>query len=426
MFLPWLFFIIEILLFFIIKPYINNIEFYSTVLILFNLPFVFLILARFGKETFLFLFIGLFLRLAFMYWDVLGYDIWLLPHSGKDSVGYYNSALTISQDLLLIKESIYGGLYSKISGVILFLGPSNRIILQYINVLLGMYSILFVYKIILRLKIPFKINRIMLIIMIFFPSSLIFSSILLRENIIAFLVVLSFYFFLNWILLNKVKSVIVSFLLIFLGATFHSGVISIILGYMFMLLFYKPSKNKFRISIQTVFVFFFFLIIFVFLSSIPSEQIPFLDKFTKQLDAKENVYNVASGGSGGSVYLKNLEINNPIKLILFAPIKMLYFIVSPFPLDWRGISDITSFASDSLIYIILFLYPLFNYRKMIKGDPLTICLFIMILSAVFVFGISINNAGTAMRHRYKMFYLIVLLYGLSIKNKKEVYYSSHK
>lgn len=426
MILVWLFLLIEILFFFIIKTFTENQDFHATILLFLNIPLVLFALSRYGKRVYILLFVGFFLRLIFMYWDIYGHEIIPLPHSGIDSVGFYGSALNVAQDLSLLGEGIYGGLYAKISGFILFLGPTSRIIIQYINVLLGMSAILLVYKMMSQLKFGSKLKGILLTIMIFFPSGLIFSSILLREAIISFLVIFSFYYFLQWILKGEMKNVVISFLLIIVAATFHSGVISVILGYMFMLLFYKPSTQKFQSSIQTIFVFGVLLISFFYVGAIGMENIAVFDKFTGALSVNEDLYEVATGGQGGSVYLQNLQINNSLKLVLFAPIKILYFLVSPLPMNWRGGGDVIAFLSDSIFYLVLFFYPIINYRKMIKGDPLTIVLFIMLLSATFVFGIALNNAGTAMRHRYKLFYLIVLLFGLAIENSKKVLIKSNQ
>lgn len=418
MILPWLFLMIEILLFYIIKPLTSNPEFFATLIIAFNIPIVLFIFIRYTKEAFLLLFIGFFLRLALMYWDIYAFDIFLLPHSGEDSIGFYESALQISQDTSLLNSDIYGGLYSKILGIVLFFGPTSRILLQYINVLLGMFTIILVYNMMTQLKIQLKTKKVMLLIMILFPTSLILSSILLREALITFLITLSFSFFLQWIFKGNIKYVILATSLVVIGALFHSGVISVLVGYIFMLLFYRPATQKFQASRNTVIVFSALLMSMFYLTSVGAENIPFLSKYTHALETTDNLYELTTGGRGGSLYLQGLEINNPTQLILYSPLKMFYFITSPLPFDWRGIIDLFTFMSDGLIYGVLIIYPVLNYRKMIKGDPVTISLFIALIIVIFTFGIALNNAGTALRHRNKLFYLIILLFSLGIAKRK--------
>ncbi len=417
MILPWLILIIEILLFFIIKPFTNDPDFFATVLIAINIPIVLFVFIRYMKEAFLLLLIGLFLRLFTMYWDIYANDIFLLPNSGEDSVGFYLAAVSISENLGFLRGEIYGGLYSKILGIVLYLGPESRILLQYINVLLGIFTIMLVYKIMTQLKVDLQYKKILLLVMVFFPSSIILSSILLREAFITFLITLSFAYFLQWIFKGDLKNAVLSITALIIGGLFHSGVIIIFIGYFFMFLFYRPQKKKFQTSRETVFVFSALLLSIVYLTSLEPEQIPFLAKYTHALETTENLYEITTDGRGGSSYLDTLVINNPIQLILYSPLKMFYFYISPLPMDWRGLKDIITFTADSMFYGVLFLYPVFNYRKLIKGDPVAISLFIMLLAATFTFGIALNNTGTAMRHRNKLFYLIILLFSISIQKR---------
>src|SRR5699024_6112121 len=117
----------------------------------------------------------------------------------------FSSSLQVSNDMSLLSEQIYGGLYSKVLGIIYFLGPSDRILGQYINVLLGFTVIILVWKILTELRLDKKVKIISLIIMTLFPSGIIFSSIFLRESLISLFVTLSFYNFVKWYKTNKVK-----------------------------------------------------------------------------------------------------------------------------------------------------------------------------------------------------------------------------
>src|SRR5699024_3058483 len=132
---PWLVLIIEILLFYPFKHLINDTELLAVVviffnipfvifffyvfgkdaffffLIFFNIPFVIFLFYRYGKEAFFVFLTGLFLRIIVMFWDIYGRDFFYLPHSGNDSEGFLNSALTISENIFLLNEDIYGGLY---------------------------------------------------------------------------------------------------------------------------------------------------------------------------------------------------------------------------------------------------------------------------------------------------------------------------
>src|SRR5699024_8100324 len=133
----WIVFFIELLIYFIFKAFVENHELLSVVLIIFNMSFVLLVIFRYKEKVSLILFLGYFIRLFFMFWDIYAKEIFQLPHSGDDSEGFFSSSLQVSNDMSLLSEQIYGGLYSKVLGIIYFLGPSDRILGQYINVLLG-------------------------------------------------------------------------------------------------------------------------------------------------------------------------------------------------------------------------------------------------------------------------------------------------
>lgn len=244
--IPILVLIIELILFFILVPTINNPDFYATIIVLINIPFVLFVLIRYGKNIISILFVGFFIRLILMYWDIYGAEIYSLPHSGLDSVGFYKQALLISADisLLIDSETMFKFFYPKFLGVLLYLGPESRIILQYINIIFIMLAILITYKMMTQFQIEFKIKKILTILMTFIPTSLIFSSILLRESLIAFLLILSIYYFIQWIKFNKVSSIVLSILFLLFASLFHGGVLSIFLGYAFMLLFYKPIRKN--------------------------------------------------------------------------------------------------------------------------------------------------------------------------------------
>jgi len=192
MLIAWTILVIELLIFFILKPVVENYELFSLILILINIPFVFYMIAKYQKKIFVILFLGFFIRLMFMFWDVYGKSIFELPHSGGDSERFLATSMEISKNLSLIDGQVYGGLYSKIMGVVFFFGPLDRMVGQYINVLLGITTIVLVWKILKELNLDLKIRIVGLAIITFFPSAIIFSSIFLRESLVSFLVVFSF------------------------------------------------------------------------------------------------------------------------------------------------------------------------------------------------------------------------------------------
>ena len=136
----------------------------------------------------------------------------------------------------------------------------------------------------------------------------------------------------------------------------------------------------------------------------------FSTKFQTVEDVTD-IYRVASSGRGGSAYLTNLRINNFWKLLAFAPLKMLYFLVVPLPHHWRGLNDVMAFVLDGFIYGYFLIYFLRNRRR-IADTPIALGLVVALLATVFIFGVGINNAGTALRHRHKILTVFLVSFAL--------------
>lgn len=62
---------------------------------------------------------------------------------------------------------------------------------------------------------------------------------------------------------------------------------------------------------------------------------------------------------------------------------------------------------------------IFKYRKnIIKNNNLLINIVLILLLTIFIFGIGVQNAGTAMRHRQK---ILPVFFSVNYYNKKRKY-----
>lgn len=417
----WLGLIIEILILSLLKSFVSDFQCISILAVLIHALFTMIVLLGF-KNRLKFILLGAFLaRVSFMFWDIYGSRIFSLPNSGADSVGFLNSAVRMSQNISLLNEDIYGGLYSKINGILFYIVGPLQEFGQYINVLLGLSVIFILYKILTMLNVDYRIIRIVILIAAFFPNSLIMSAIFLREMFITFFVVSSLYFFIKWYKFGRNTNMLFAMLALSIASMFHSGVMGIAIGYAFMFLFYKREKDKFRFSVQTVFV---FIGITIFSSLIFTQyQDVFLKKFSN-VEEIGDIYTTANSRLGGSAYLTGITINSPLELLIYGPVKAFYFLTSPLPMDWRGFMDVFTFFTDSILYLGIILYLFIKRIKWNTNRTLIIGLIVTIISVSLIFGIGVSNAGTAMRHRQKLISLFLLLLALlmdgkiKLKNKK--------
>ena len=171
----------------ILKPIIKDLEIASIILIGINFLFYIVEITKYKSDyrsLFLFAYI---IRVVAMFWDIYAEHIYPLPHSGVDSVRYFYYASLVSSNLELLKGPIYGSIYTKMLGLIFYITSPQRLIGQYINTLLGTTIIIIVYKILDVIEINNRTLKRSIALLAFAPHSIIFSGILLRENLVNFL-----------------------------------------------------------------------------------------------------------------------------------------------------------------------------------------------------------------------------------------------
>ena len=344
------------------------------------------------------------LRLIILFADYFGW--FHVLYSGIDTELFQRSSLRI------MHENSYNTLivtnYPYFTGTIYMLMGPQRLFVQYINVLLSMGVLFYIYKSLLILDVKQKIMKIFVYLACLFPHFIIFSGILLREAIVEFSVAASVFFFLRWFLKKDTISFYISSSFILLGASMHSGVLLILIGYFGALLFYNRNRKKISITLGS---FLLGIISIVIISYVVREADVFTDKFNKleKLDSMEE-YQILANRKAGSTYLRWLDVKGTNEILLFSPLKMFYFLFSPIPLDWRGISDIIAFFFDSIVYFFLF-WGLFRKYKKIKvpvEKRLVLFLTISLFFVVFTYSYGTSVTGTAIRHRAKIMPLLLV------------------
>lgn len=422
--LAWIILLAEILLISLFNFTLIDIELLSIVAIGIHVIIVFLALAKYkDKELGLIMFLGYSIRLMALFWDIYGRSVYVLPHSGSDTEGFFYFAGMVSNDLSLLSGYVYGKLYTKFLGLLFYFVGPERLIAQYINVLLGLSTIMLVYNILLLLDIRTRIIKVSVICLSFFPHSVIFSAILLRENMVIFFMVLSFYCFTKWYKYktNRKRDIGLSILSLMIASAFHSGIAAVFAGYFFMILLYSHKKRKLVLKYSSLFVFIVGITTMFFLVTKLKAYV--LPTFVN-VDSIEDIYRAVNYRHGEAAYLKWLEISSVFQGFLYAPLRIAYFLWSPLPMDWRGAPDIFAFLLDSIIYLGLALYIFFNMNKCGR-DPLLKATLISLITVLFVFAFGVSNAGTALRHRNKILPLLIIAYSL-IANIKQADKQRHQ
>jgi hypothetical protein len=293
-----------------------------------------------------------------------------------------------------------------------------RLIAQYINVLLGLGVLIYLYNIFDTLQVSEKIKKRGMLIAALFPTCIILNGILLREAWCQFFITASLYYFIRWMKQGGGLQIILSATCILLAAWMHSGCIVIIVGYLLALVLYRPELKRSKISFASIL---FMFLIFTSMIFLLAKTGIFIAHF-KGLDEEQIMHRneVARRTEAGSKYLAWANPNNMQQTLLIMPLKMTYFLFSPLPFDWRGLWDIVAFIFDSIFYVYFVFCILKYYKNMRDKTYRSILRYLIIVTFlfVFVFGYGTIAAGTAMRHRCKLFSMVLTMYVLSVPDKK--------
>lgn len=275
------------------------------------------------------------------------------------------------------------------------LGEPIPIFLVLINLLCYTLAIIFLYKNLNLINYrEFKRKKNILIILSFSPILALYNVSLLREGVMLFFTTFSIYAYMK-------KSKIYYFLSIFslfISSYLHSGIIFILFGYIYNYVMKQRGKKK---IIYILLGIFFVISLGIIIMKLPYFKGKNLEKLA---DTKVR--------EGGSRYAS--QVGGAKEYILYSPIRLFYFLFSPTPNMFRGLRDILSFLFSSCLYILFIYDSLKNYifikAKINKKEVFFIQgLFFSFFLTAFIYGLGTDTAGTALRHRDKLLFLLVLI-----------------
>jgi 4-amino-4-deoxy-L-arabinose transferase-like glycosyltransferase len=340
-----------------------------------------------------------------------------LPHSGADSVVFEKTGFELANGNLDISTYSWDNYPLFIYLVYSIIGREPFVIMG-LNGVFSIFASYFLYKSIIILTSDAKKAFYGMFIFLLFPHAIIFSSVILRESLIVFFVTFSIFMFVKFTQLKKIKQFILAFALLFMASLLHAGVIFLSIVYLCYFLMQKSYSNKLDIIKKPV----IFIILAIILIGVFAYDDLFLRKFTGFDSVETFVERVERGtdNPGGSAYLQGYDVNSLKDIFTYAPLKLVYFFFSPLPWDIRNMNDIIAIMLDVVIYYYLFMQLVLKMKKLKWKDPSN-KLFISLLIGIFitglVFALGTSNAGTALRHRYKILTLILLALYIPIKSK---------
>lgn len=348
---------------------------------------------------------GYLFRLFLLLFDLYGNRIYVLPNSGADSEMFYRNAVQFSRVGYCNR-----GLYPEMMGTIFRFIGTNRLYGQFLSMLASIAALTFLAYALNELEISEETKKKIHMIVCLLPNFAINTSIFIREGSISMCLAISFYEFTRWIKEKQNKYFIIAALMVFPAAGLHSGTIAVLVGYIVILFMYDNKGENIRIKAQNIILSVLLLVAAAFILSRYGDR--FLSKFGNA-DSIEDIANTrARGGSTYAQYVGNS--NNPLNMLIYTLPRIFYFLFSPLPWQWRGLSDLIAFFFSSVYYFTV-IVSIFKYlRHGEKSNRATvIAMTIIAAGTIFVFAWGTSNTGTATRHRDKLMILSALIWALT-------------
>ncbi|WP_330112133.1 hypothetical protein VSU16_12385 (plasmid) [Cetobacterium somerae] len=284
------------------------------------------------------------------------------------------------------------------------LGEAVPIFIVLLNFLGYTLAIIYLYKSMNLINEKKSKRKFLLFLIISFSLvSALLNVSLLREGIMLFFTTFSIYCYMK----KEKVYMILSVISISISAYFHSGMVFIIFGYIYNFVMKQKGQKKF---FYIIFGIVLLILIVLIIFNLPYFKGRDLESLSKK--AIEDA---------GSKYAS--EVSSSAEYILTSPIRLFYFLFSPTPNMFRGIRDIISFLLNSCIYIFFIYDSIKNYNRIRKKINIEEKIFIQSLVISFfvtayAYAMGTTTAGTALRHRDKLLFLLALI-NFYVYSKKE-------
>lgn len=358
------------------------------------------------------IFFGYLFRVLLLFFDLYGREIYSLPNSGADSEWFYECAIRYAHS----ENAGYITSFSRLMGTFFRFFGDSRLFGQFIVMLFSIVSIFCAAKIFELLNVDKAKTTKAMWVLCLLPNFAILSSIFLRESLIAMFISISLVAYAKWAKGKGELHFAFAIACVFAGAYYHSGAIAAAVGYLLSRIVYNKRTGKLKLTFGNIFVTALLLLASIYVLNRYGDK--FLGKFTRL----ENVDDIADTTvSGDTSYVRYVgNSNTPLNMVIYTIPRIVFFLLSPMPWMWRGISDIIAFCFSSCFYLwTICSFISFLRRGEQENRALVITLFIVAMCAAFVFGWGVANAGTACRHRDKMEVVWAVLLGLTTRVRKQ-------
>jgi len=305
--------------------------------------------------------------------------------------------------------------YSKIIGAIYFISGRVPLLVQFVNVVLGVFIVYYVYKIIIEFGATKRSSQIGSVITALFPTLCLYSAITLRETFVSFFAIVSVFYFFKWLNSGKVSKLILAAAFLLLSSALFGAMIVIGVVYAIFFIFYEVKARRWRlISKQSVLGIFIVTLVLMFIIFNPFLRDKLPGDLSLVFSPDYMGGKVTAAARGGSAYLVGFTPNSILGIILQSPARMVYFLLAPFPWMISSPGQLLGLL-DALLYLVLVFYSIRGLKYLKKyNNPAFWAVTLILLIVIGTFAWGVSNFGTAIRHRQKIVGLLIAVSSLGI------------
>lgn len=301
------------------------------------------------------------------------------------------------------------GYYSKLTTVVYFFIGQNPIFMQLINVFFGTLTVHYIF-LIGQYLFNAKVGYFSALLMAFWPTHIFFTSMQMKEALAGFFLVAICYYFIKWIQNFELKYLFITVIFFIFNILMRPQNAVLLLIIMFPFVFYSlwVNSNKNLKILLSLISFFLMFVVIGFLS-----VTGYLTYFNLDYIASEMNYRT----DGGAAYLEWMAYNNFLEIIVYAPLRLFYFLYTPFPWQIGDLPQLFAFIESSVLLFIS-IYIFLNIKKITWNKALLffVCFCLIGLTANSIID---SNVGTSMRHKLQYVYLFTILFSAIYHQKKE-------
>ena len=349
--------------------------------------------------------LGFFLRLIIAIWNgFFGPSI----GADGDALLFHDIAVEVSRFGVFDTKFNIGWIYSYFLGIIYFITTLNSIFLgSILSCLAWLASALILNQSIKLIGVQQKYRNRALILYAFIPSSILFTSVTLREVYQLLFVNLLFFSSLKILLESNQKFWFLILLSSFCMGALHFGLILYgILGALITLYFTSIKGGKI-FSMELILFYIPILSIFLYLGiNLFDQLVPF--DFEDGLAAAVQTYQ-SGHNETRAMYSYKPEIEGLLGLIIFIPISLFQYLLEPMPWKIATGLDLALFF-ENIFRLILIIFALKNFFT-VKSDLKTVLVYsiLMFFALEILWALGTVNWGSAVRHHIPAMGILMII-----------------